>query len=240
LTLTVTTDGSELLETRRDSDDELAEIRQLGEAHGVRPEDFHVKSLKISYGYNEERRRFFYEVDRSAQMTLNDIGRFDALLAAALKRGGFNITGIQFSTSRGEELRSEARRRAVAAARDRASEMAALNGLELGKAIAIRSSGMTQRPFVTSVLPVVGQRNPIQPGHADPFGGGGMFSLPSRKSPPALDPSLQWVSFADEQNGGDGTKSRDVRDVAAGLGVIDTSVSVTIDFELLDKSPKQE
>jgi hypothetical protein len=66
--LSATTEGNDLLETRRKSDSELMAILKLGEAHGVQPGDFRVTQLKISYGFDENRGRFFYRVDRIASM----------------------------------------------------------------------------------------------------------------------------------------------------------------------------
>ena len=231
LTIEVTREGNELLETRQESDDEIRAILELGQQHGVDAKDFRVTELKISYGYDEERRRFFYRVDRSANMTLKDIARFDALLAAALKRGGFNITGIAFGTSTWQHLMSEARRRAVAEARAKATELAELNGLKLGLARTIDEDQFSQRPFVTSVVPVVGVRLP-QRNRTDPFGGP-MFSS---ESLPASQPTARFVSFSRPGSAEEGGERANGSDFAAGLGVIETTANLTIEFELIEKA----
>lgn len=234
LSIAVTTEGDDLLEARRDSDDDLRAILELGQTHGVAPEDFRVTKLKISYGFNEERRRFYYRVDRDAEMTLKDIAKFDALLAAALKRGGFNITGIVFGTSKGAELESEARRHAVAAARARAAELAQLNGLELGAARAIRDDEFSQRPFVTSVMPVVGDRG-LRPAASGLPPGGGIFSVPDGKSYPVSQPAALLTRLSQPgTDQGDGQPAGRT-DMATGLGVIETTAGVTIEFELVKR-----
>ena len=233
LTIEVTTEGNELLETRQESDNEIQAILELGQQHGVEPKDFRVTELKISYGFDEERRRFFYRVDRSASMTLKDIAKFDALLAAALKRGGFNITGIAFGTSTWKHLMSEARRQAVAEARAKAAELAELNGLKLGLVRTIDEDQFSQRPFVTSVLPVVGARRPPQRYNGDPFGGP-MFSS---ESLPASQPAAGFVSFTRPGAAEEGGERANGSEFAAGLGVIETTANLTIEFELIEKTP---
>lgn len=233
LTVEVATQGNELLETRQESDEELRAILELGQQHGVDPKDFRVTELKISYGFDEERRRFFYRVDRSADMTLKDIGKFDALLAAALKRGGFNITGIAFGTSTRQDLMSEARRRAVAEARAKATELAELNGLKLGLARTIDENQFSQTPFVTSVVPAVGVRQLPRRDNSDPFGG----PMYSSESPPATQSSARFVSFARPGSAEGSGGSAKASEVAAGLGVIETTASLTIEFELIEKAP---
>jgi uncharacterized protein YggE len=235
LTISATTEGDDLLETRRDSDSELQEIVELGEAHGVRPDDFRVTQLKISYGYDEDRRRFFYRVDREASMTLKEISKFDTLLAAALQRGGFNITGIVFGTSKGEELEAEARRRAVEAARVKAKQLAELNGLKLGTARLITEDRFLQTPFVTSVVPVVGARTPRRADNKAT--GGGFFSIADGASGAVFRGPAQPVSFT-QSGADDGDPAPpQVSQVAAGLGVIVTTADVTIEFELVREDP---
>ncbi|MHC4406914.1 MAG: SIMPL domain-containing protein [Planctomycetota bacterium] len=231
LTISVTTEGSDLLETRRESDSELQAILKLGEAHGVRPDGFRVTELMISYGFDEDRRRFFYRVDREANMTLKEIARFDALLAAALKRGGLNITGIVFGTSNGQALEAEARRRAVAVARAKAEQLAKLNGLKLGMARVISEDQFSQQPFVISAVPVVGMQNPRRPrraGNAQP--GGGFFSIADGKSQRTSQVPVKPAGFAQARASGDDVAPPQA--VAAGLGVIETNATVTIEFEL--------
>ena len=167
-------------------------------------------------------------------MKLKEIAKFDALLAAALKRGGFNITGIVFGTSKGQELEADARRRAVAAARTKAEQLAELNGLKLGMARVISEDRFTQRPFVTSVVPVVGMRSPRRPSNTP--AGGGFFSIADDKSRPASPVPAQPASFA-PAGANDDVAPPQVNLGAAGVGVIETTAGVTIEFELIPKAP---
>jgi uncharacterized protein YggE len=235
LTISATTEGNDLLETRRESDSELMAILKLGEAHGLQPGDFRVTQLKISYGFDENRGRFFYRVDRTATMTLKDITKFDAWLAAALKRGGFSISGIVFGTSKGEELQAEARRRAVAAAQAKATQLADLSGLKLGLARVISEDQFSQRPFVTTVVPVVGMRTPRRPVTIP--SGGGFFSIADSRSRPAAGAPTQPISLAPaEAEEEEDVAPPQVNLGAAGVGVIETTAGVTIEFELWPKS----
>jgi uncharacterized protein YggE len=234
LAISATTEGNDLLDTRRESDSELQEIVELGELHGVRPDDFRVTQLKISYGFDEDRRRFFYRVDRDASMTLKEISKFDTLLAAALQRGGFNITGIVFGTSNGQAHEAEARRRAVEAARAKAEQLAELSGLKLGTARLISEDRFSQRPFVTSVVPVVGARIPRPVGDA---AAGGFFNIADGAPRPTSLAPAQLVGFTQAAADNDDSAPPQVKPVATGLGVIETTADVTIEFDLIRKAP---
>jgi uncharacterized protein YggE len=151
--ITIQTQENDLLEARDESDDEIDAILELGEKYGVRPADFRVTRSNIAYGFDEPRGRFFYRITRNAQITLNDVNRFDEFLAAAIKQGGFNIDDIDFETSQEEKLEAEARSKAMAAARDKAEQLAKLAGLKLGKARRIVEENVSQVDFSFSVSP---------------------------------------------------------------------------------------
>lgn len=235
LTIGVTTEGNDLLETRRESDAELQAILKLGESHGVKPGDFRVTELEVSYGFDEDRRRFFYRVDREANMTLKEIARFDALLAAALKRGGFNITGIVFGTSKVESLETEARRRAVVAARAKAEQLAELNGLALGKARVISEDEYSHQSFAFSVSPAMAGRSPRRPGGVP--SGAGMFCVADGEARPVSQMVTRPVSFSQPAASEGDETPPEANLGAAGLGVIETTVGVTIEFELILNAP---
>lgn len=231
LAITVMTEENDLLEARAESDKEIQEILDLGKTYGVIEGHFRVTQLNISYGYDEERRRFFYRVERAATMTLKDIGNFDALLAAALKRGGFNITGISFGTSKGAELEAKARSLAVADARARAAHLAELNGLKAGLARSISEGSFSQRAFATSVVPVVAGRRPFPNINDDPFA---RLEGATRKQQDAgkSESKVYFASYA-QTVGEEGENVEGRGQTAAGLGVIETFANVNIEFDLV-------
>lgn len=151
--ITIQTQENDLLEARDESDKEIEAILELGEDYGVNADDFRITRSNVAYGFDEERGRFFYRIKRNARITLNDVSRFDEFLAAAIKQGGFNIDDIDFETSKQQQLESDARREAMAAAREKAQQLAALAGLNLGNPRRIEEQAVSQVDFSFSVSP---------------------------------------------------------------------------------------
>jgi uncharacterized protein YggE len=151
--ITIQTQENDLLEARDEGDKEIEGILELGEDYGVRPNDFRITRSNVAYGFDEERGRFFYRIKRNAQITLKDVSQFDEFLAAAIKQGGFNIDDIDFETSKQQQLEADARREAMAAAREKAQQLANLAGLQLGKPRRIEEQDVSQVDFSFSVSP---------------------------------------------------------------------------------------
>jgi uncharacterized protein YggE len=68
---------------------------------------------------------------------LADLNRMEALLVGVVDAGANEIGSVEFRTSRLKEYRAEARRRAVAAARDKAENYCRAAGVSLGPVIGL-------------------------------------------------------------------------------------------------------
>jgi uncharacterized protein YggE len=99
-----------------------------------------------------------YRVVRTIVVSVNEIPKFEPVLASLIKQGGFKINAISLEHSQLAQHQAEARRRAYADARQKASQLAELDGLKLGKAwrIVVDDVDLERTPFVTSVIPTVG------------------------------------------------------------------------------------
>jgi uncharacterized protein YggE len=233
MAITIQTQENDLLEARDESDEEIAAILELGAKFGVRPGDFRVTRSNVAYGFDEERGRFFYRIRRNARITLSDINRFDEFLAEAIKQGGFNIDDIDFETSREQDLEAEARRNAVAAARDKAQQLAKLAGLQLGKPRRIVEEGVSQVDFSFSVVPSA----PPQARRKSDADGAGLAKR-NQPATPTVSPALfgtgtHLAGFAlPAEPAAENTLAPAVNQVKPRCGVITTTVTVEIEFEI--------
>lgn len=71
------------------------------------------------------------------RVVLRDLDRFEALITGLVDAGATEIAGVEFQSSNLVELRAEARRRAVAAARAKAENYCLAAGVGLGKILHI-------------------------------------------------------------------------------------------------------
>ena len=82
-----------------------------------------------------EKRHEGYRATTQFSVLVSSLERLEALLSAAVEAGADTIGGVDFQSRRLKELRAEARRRAVAAAAEKAALYAEAAELPLGKAI---------------------------------------------------------------------------------------------------------
>jgi uncharacterized protein len=231
LQLTVTTVDDDLLRVRANSDKEARAILSDAKKYGALDKGFHVSSLKLSLEYNDQLRRQIYHLQRDVTLELNDLTRLDHLLLDLLHEPNLNVKSITFTTTKWRQYNLDALKRAVADARDKAQQLAELNGLKLGKARDIRVSSETQTPFVISVIPVVGsaqhksQHSNVRNQRDDenPFGSRG-------KSPAGKAFVLVAVDAPDQQGDKHDEAQPDGKPFA--VGTISVTAQVEVDFEM--------
>jgi uncharacterized protein YggE len=95
-------------------------------------------SLTRTFEYSEGRqqpRGYFAKV--WFNVLLADLNRMEAILVGVVDAGANEIGAVEFRTTRLKEYRAEARRRAVAAAREKAENYCRAAGVSLGPVIAL-------------------------------------------------------------------------------------------------------
>jgi hypothetical protein len=179
--------------------------------------------MGLQVEFNDQLHRQIYTLERDVAVELGDLSKFDHLLLDLLRETNLKVKDISFSAANERQLESEALKKAVTDAREKAEFLARLSGLKLGKARDIRIKSESQTPFVISVIPVVGAAKKKVPQRSD-----------ARHSSHAPDPFSGKTAPA---GGGIFCVASDVGDqVAMGkpfaLGLIDTTANVEIDFEM--------
>lgn len=158
LTLTITTDAEELLDARAANDKRATAIAGAAAEQGIQAEHLQTASFDIAAQFDKEQGVMRYRVVRTIVVSVREIPKFEPTLAALIKLGGFKIGAISLEHSQLPQHQAEARRRAYADARQKATQLAELDGLKLGKAwrVVVDEVDLERTPFVTSVIPVVG------------------------------------------------------------------------------------
>ena len=82
-----------------------------------------------------------YRVSHNLQVVVREVDRVGEVITAATAAGANHVGGITFTVADRHAFEAEARSLAVDAARDRAAQLAELNGLTLGTALGIEEVG---------------------------------------------------------------------------------------------------
>ena len=108
--------------------------------HQVGAKDFGSSRVTLAeeFKYTDGANRFAgYRAKIGFNVVLRELDRVDALLSGLIAAGANDLTSITFQTTRLKELRADARRRAVLAARDKAELYCAAAGVAVGAVLAI-------------------------------------------------------------------------------------------------------
>ncbi|MEQ8786660.1 MAG: SIMPL domain-containing protein [Pirellulaceae bacterium] len=217
--ISVTTTDDDLIRVRESSDDDARKILTLANKHGVADDGFKVDSLRLTFSYNEQLRRRIYQVHRNVNLRLNDLGKLDGLLSDLLDESNLQILGIHFVTSQTRQHEFEARKRAVSDAKEKATQLAELNGLKLGDALQIDVVSESYVPFASSVAPSAAAAAPRRRGV-------------DRGEPPLVAqadsrrPHSRFAAFQEKVESNGGGKE------PFALGMIEITAHVSIEFEL--------
>jgi len=232
--MTITAVDDDLVNVRSDSDTQARSVLSLAKKHGVSEDLFTVNRLELSLGYNDQLRRRIYQVERDVSVTLYDLSKLDGLLSDLLGVPNSKISGITFGTSKARQHRLQALRRAVADAQEKATLLASLNNLALGKARDISIDSIDQQPFVISVIPVVGAADD-RPARRTTGRRSGAEPRKSQNDRPKRTVRTQFVALQAPKKQPAKKAGAVGKKAPFALGLLEVTVSVSIDFELVSK-----
>ena len=116
----------------------VAEVSQYLADSGIEEVGASRINLSQTFRYVGGENKFIgYQAEVSYHLLLTDLDQVEAILAGVVDAGVNKINSVDFQTKRLKELRAEARRRAVAAAREKAEIYCEAAGVSLGKVIHI-------------------------------------------------------------------------------------------------------
>lgn len=138
-------------EARREVDEVAAELARVAERFQVAEEDVNASRIQIQPRYEwEDGKRLLVgqEASRQFELTLRDLERYGELVQALSETRLSAIHNLRFDFSNRTELHREAERRAAAAAREQAANLAEAMGARLGPVYRIQAGGAAPTPVL--------------------------------------------------------------------------------------------
>jgi uncharacterized protein YggE len=121
----------------------VAAVRQALRDQGIPDSDVTSSRTSIQSawdGYGPERRFVGHQCRADLTVKVAALDAVEPAVVAVVAAGADEIQGVEYATSHTAELKAEARARAVAAARDKATTLAAAAGVALGPVVHIEDS----------------------------------------------------------------------------------------------------
>jgi len=139
-------------------------------AGGVSPRDIATANVTIWPEYGEDRRRVEgYQAQNTLSVRLRDIAAAGGLLdtVAGVVGDEIVINGLSFAISDPEPVLEAARSAAMAAARDKAGQLARSAGAKVGKALTITEGSAGGPVFPKARMAMVADAMPIEAGEQE-------------------------------------------------------------------------
>lgn len=135
LNLGVVSRDKDLSTAKSQHDTRMKKIIADARNAGIDPKNIQTNELRMNADYSEEKvpRFLGYEVTQAVQVTLKDLSKYESLTSRLLQDGANRIDSVQFEIAETRKYKDEARLKAIRAAREKATAMAAELGLSLGK-----------------------------------------------------------------------------------------------------------
>lgn len=137
----VETFAEDVSEATSQNEADVQSIMAALEALGIANEDIQTSNYSLwadqRHGENGPEGIAGYRVSNLVSVTLRDIEAVGDVIATATEAGANNVHGISFSVADPADLEAEARASAITDARQKATSLAELSGVELGEVIAV-------------------------------------------------------------------------------------------------------
>jgi uncharacterized protein YggE len=139
-TFLIATEDKDLLKAKAANDQRTKAVLELSARHKISSHDIKITDLTVQPEFDETQgKKTFtsYSFNRSCEVTLHDFTKLEPFLADLLKTGVDYVNQMKFLLRDQSKALGQARELAVRYAKEKATNLARLNDLKLGKALTI-------------------------------------------------------------------------------------------------------
>lgn len=129
--------GSSSSDVKKQNDKVVNEVIRYLKSQGIEDRNIQTEYIRLNKDYDYNTKETFYSANQAISILLEDISKYEIIMSGLLESGLNRIDGVEFQTSRKEELQAEARKNAVLNARSKAKEYAGALGQQIGPAVNI-------------------------------------------------------------------------------------------------------
>lgn len=177
LTLGVSAEADTVQKARDQAAASLDAMIKSLKNNGIAEKDLQTQQFSIQpqYDYNDGNQRLRgFQVTNILNVTLRDINKTGQVVDDAVRAGGNDtqIQGLAFTIENPDDLKQQAREKAVADAKAKAETLARSAGVTIGEAMNISETGYAPPVYYDASRagvagPATGESTPIQPGELD-------------------------------------------------------------------------
>lgn len=129
--------GKSAIEVKKQNDKVVNDVIKYLKSRGIDSKHIQTEYIRLNKEFNYNTKDTFYSANQAISIQLQDLKKYEDIMSGLLNSGLNRIDGIEFQTSKKEELQSEARKKAVLDAQMKARDYAEALGQSIGAAIKI-------------------------------------------------------------------------------------------------------
>ena len=138
--------GKDAKEVKALNDETIDKVIKFLKKSGLNAADYKTNNVNLHKNYDYEKKKQVYQANQSISITLKELSKYDEIMMGLNDSGVNNIQGVEFKSSKMEELEKEARKKAMLNAKQKAEDYVSVLGQKIGKALLISDSSHAYYP----------------------------------------------------------------------------------------------
>lgn len=137
----VETHGKEAQQVKAENDQSIDKVIKFLRTQGIDSKYVQTEYINLNKNYDYNSKTYNYNANQTLTIQLKDLKMYEGVMTGLLNSGINRIDNVQFTSSKMESLRAEARIKAIQNAKEKATAYAGALGQTIGKAVQISEQG---------------------------------------------------------------------------------------------------
>lgn len=137
----VESQGKEAQQVKQENDQSIDRVIKFLRTQGIDSKHVQTEYINLNKNYDYNTKTYSYSANQTLTIKLKDLKKYEGIMAGLLNSGINRIDGVQFTSSEMEDLKSQARVKAIMDAKEKATAYAGALGQSIGKAVHIAEQG---------------------------------------------------------------------------------------------------
>jgi uncharacterized protein len=146
ISVSVETKGSKAVDVKKENDTKIDAVIKYIKKMNIAATDFQTQRVYLNDQYDYEKKKHNYVATQTITILLKDLSKYDIMMEGLVETGINTISGVEFKTSKLEQLKSEARKLAMADAKLKANDYASALGQKVGAAFSVTDNTAVDYP----------------------------------------------------------------------------------------------
>ena len=146
VTIGVNNTGKDAAEVKKANDAATDKILKYLKSIKLHEKDYQTQRVYLNRNYDYDTKKYSFSASQTIKIHLRDLSKYDSMMAGLTDAGVNTVDGVEFRSSKQEELESQARVKAVADAKKKAEEYARALNVAVGFPLVVTDNTQTNYP----------------------------------------------------------------------------------------------